>query len=106
MGIRVKAGRLEGAPVRCSMCLETKAVGRFYDFEVALMDPLTGSTVAARGVATICSDCREDFHRADLELDAPAMYEDWRSRHPNEEEAAQDAAREANGWPASPEDLR
>lgn len=106
MNIKVRAYSLPNEPIRCGMCLETKATGRFYDFELALMDPMTGSTVAARGVASICAACRGDFHSADLEIDADAMYADWRNRHPNEEEAARDAAREANGWPPSPEDLR
>lgn len=83
--VKVKAGYLNGTTIRCSMCLETKDAGRVYDFEIALMDPLTGSTVASRGVASICESCRKDFHYADLELEAPEMERQARQRE--EEEA-------------------
>lgn len=82
--VKVKAGYLNGTVIRCSMCLKTKDAGRVYDFEVALMDPLTGYTVASRGVATICESCRTDFHYADMELDAPEMERQARERDAEE----------------------
>ena len=82
----------------CSACTDWRESGRAYEVLVSI-----GSI---SGCVTFCSACRRDFTHADLELDAPAMFDDWRARHPNEAEDAQDRLREANDWPPSPEDFR
>ena len=81
---RVKAGYLSGYPIRCSMCHEMKDAGRVYDIDrISIPDPMS-DTFTATGSVTICEACREDFHRADLELDAPEMERRARERAEDE----------------------
>lgn len=100
--VRVKAYKVLDAFL-CSACAQWKDTGRAYEVLVSIDDGLYGATA---GTVIFCSNCRGDFHTADLELDAPDMYADWRSRHPNEEEDAHDRVREANGWPPSPDGVK
>ena len=70
----IKAGFLSGYPIRCSFCREEKSAARAYDVDDVTIFDAYGSP-AAHGPITICEACRSEFHSADLELDADAMYE-------------------------------
>jgi hypothetical protein len=95
--LRVRAYKVTDAFL-CSFCSKWVSTGRGYE-ALAAID-------GRASFLTICQSCRKDFAHADLELDAPDMYEDWRARHPNEEEDAQDRLRDTNDWPPSPEEVR
>ena len=71
--MRIKAGYLNGFPIRCSVCLDTKEAGRIYDVDnMTIFDPMTGAP-ARSGSVSICEACRKEFHTADLELEAEEM---------------------------------
>jgi hypothetical protein len=84
--MHIKAGYLSGQPITCCVCFEVKTAGKIYDIDrVGIPDPMA-DRFQAQGPVSICQACRDEFHGADLELDADAMYEDWRKRHPDEDE--------------------
>jgi hypothetical protein len=82
--MHIKAGYLNGYPIRCSVCLETKEAGRVYDIDDVTIFDAYGAP-SAHGPVSICEDCRKDFHYADMELDAPDM--ERRARQRDEEDA-------------------
>lgn len=66
----------------CSSCQRSHTTRRLYDFTVTVTD-FDGRTTPGL-VITLCSDCRDAFDTADLELDGSRMYDDWLKRHPED----------------------
>lgn len=79
-------------PFRCAMCCDEKSTGRVYELNVWVE---LGNGYG-NGTIQVCESCRGDFHFADLELDAPAMFEDWRRRQ--EEQPRETESEDRTNW--------